>query len=214
MTGPYMNYEEERQETTVESENGHLSGEPVLGEEQAASAEESEEAGGEDGDAPGEESPEETIVRLESELARARDEATGAVDTMQRTVAEYENAGKRRERQNEERIMRATENMMRQLLPVLDDLERAFEHVPARVRGEDRAWLQGFEQIQQKLQDILANANVESLPLTGEFDPTVHEAISNEPDADVPSGHIIQTLRTGYRIQERVLRPALVRVAQ
>ena len=133
---------------------------------------------------------------------------------MQRTVAEYENAGKRRERQNQEHIARATEEMIRQLLPVLDDLERAFHNVPQRISGEEWAWLQGFEQIQQKLLDVLSNAGVEPLAKAGEFDPNQHEAISNEPSADAPSGHIIQTVRTGYRIQERILRPALVRVAQ
>ena len=103
---------------------------------------------------------------------------------------------------------------MRQLLPVLDDLELAFQNVPESVPGEDQAWLKGFEQIQQKLLEILASSEVEPLAKSGEFDPNQHEAISNEPSEDVPSGHIIQTLRTGYRIQDRILRPALVRVAQ
>ena len=147
-------------------------------------------------------------------MAEAQDQAASHLDKMQRTVAEYENAGKRRERQNEERIKRATESMMHQLLPALDDLDLAFQNVPEGVQGEDQAWLQGFEQIKQKLLDILANSEVEPLAKSGEFDPNQHEAISNEASEDVPSGHIIQTLRTGYRIQDRILRPALVRVAQ
>ena len=205
-----MSKQEKRENTTGEPENGQLPEEAVLepSEPDANAVSDGEEAEVRD------ETPEETIARLQSELADAQDQAASHLDKMQRTVAEYENAGKRRERQNEDRIKLATDSMMRQLLPVLDDLDLAFQNVPAGARGEDQAWLQGFEQIQQKLLDILANANVEPLAKCGEFDPNQHEAISNEPNEDVPSGHIIQTLRTGYRIQDRILRPALVRVAQ
>lgn len=205
-----MSKQEKRENTTGEPENGQLPEEAVLepSEPDANAVSDGEEAEERD------ETPEETIARLQSELADAQDQAASHLDKMQRTVAEYENAGKRRERQNEDRIKHATDSMMRQLLPVLDDLDLAFQNVPAGARGEDQAWLQGFEQIQQKLLDILANADVEPLARCGEFDPNQHEAISNEPNEDVPSGHIIQTLRTGYRIQDRILRPALVRVAQ
>ncbi len=205
-----MSKQENRENTTGEPENGQLPDEAVLeaAEPNASAVSDGGEAEEQD------ETPEETIARLQSELTDAQEQAASHLDKMQRTVAEYENAGKRRERQNEERIKRATESMMRQLLPVIDDLELAFRNVPEGARGEDQAWLQGFEQIQQKLLDILANAEVEPLDRSGEFDPNQHEAISNEPSENVPSGHIIQTLRTGYRIQDRILRPALVRVAQ
>ena len=205
-----MSQQEERENTTVEPENGQLPEEAVLEAEELDSSDVSDIEEAEEKD----ETPEQTIARLQSELAEAQDQAASRLDKMQRTVAEYENAGKRRERQNEERIKRATESMMHQLLPALDDLDLAFQNVPEGMPGEDQAWLQGFEQIKQKLLDILANSEVEPLAKSGEFDPNQHEAISNEASEDVPSGHIIQTLRTGYRIQDRILRPALVRVAQ
>ena len=205
-----MSQQEERENTTVEPENGQLPEEAVLEAEELDSSDVSDIEEAEEKD----ETPEQTIARLQSELAEAQEQAASHLDKMQRTVAEYENAGKRRERQNEERIKRATESMMHQLLPALDDLDLAFQNVPEGVQGEDQAWLQGFEQIKQKLLDILANSEVEPLAKSGEFDPNQHEAISNEASEDVPSGHIIQTLRTGYRIQDRILRPALVRVAQ
>ena len=205
-----MSQQEERENTTVEPENGQLPEEAVLEAEELDSSDVCDIEEAEEKD----ETPEQTIARLQSELAEAQDQAASHLDKMQRTVAEYENAGKRRERQNEERIKRATESMMHQLLPALDDLDLAFQNVPEGVQGEDQAWLQGFEQIKQKLLDILANSEVEPLAKSGEFDPNQHEAISNEASEDVPSGHIIQTLRTGYRIQDRILRPALVRVAQ
>ena len=205
-----MSQQEEREDTTVEPENGQLPEGDVLDAEELDSSDVSDIEEAEEKD----ETPEQTIARLQSELAEAQDQAASHLDKMQRTVAEYENAGKRRERQNEERIKRATESMMHQLLPALDDLDLAFQNVPEGMPGEDQAWLQGFEQIKQKLLDILANSEVEPLAKSGEFDPNQHEAISNEASEDVPSGHIIQTLRTGYRIQDRILRPALVRVAQ
>ena len=205
-----MNQQEEQEDRSVETGNGQLPEEAVLDAEGLDSDDAPEIEAAEEG----EETPEERITRLESELVAARGQADDALDTMQRTVAEYENVGKRRERQHQERTKRDKESMMRQLLPILDDLELAFQNVPEAIAGEERAWLQGFEQIQQKLLDVLANAEVEPLAKSGEFDPNQHEAISNEPSADVPSGYIIQTLRTGYRIQDRILRPALVRVAQ
>ena len=205
-----MSKQEKRENAAVEPDNGQLPDEDVLEAEELDSGDVSDSDEAEERD----ETPEETIARLQSELEEAQVQAASHLDKMQRTVAEYENAGKRRERQNEDRIKRATESMLRQLLPVLDDLELAFQNVPEDVPGEDQAWLKGFEQIQQKLQEILASSEVEPLARSGEFDPNQHEAISNEPSEDVPSGHIIQTLRTGYRIQDRILRPALVRVAQ
>ncbi|MDE0077507.1 MAG: nucleotide exchange factor GrpE [Caldilineaceae bacterium] len=205
-----MSKQEKRENAAVEPDNGQLPDEDVLEAEELDSSDVSDSDEAEERD----ETPEETIARLQSELEEAQVQAASHLDKMQRTVAEYENAGKRRERQNEERIKRASESMLRQLLPVLDDLELAFQNVPEDVPGEDQAWLKGFEQIQQKLQEILASSEVEPLARSGEFDPNQHEAISNEPSEDVPSGHIIQTLRTGYRIQDRILRPALVRVAQ
>ena len=205
-----MSKQEKRENAAVEPDNGQLPDEDVLEAEELDSGDVSDSDEAEERD----ETPEETIARLQSELEEAQVQAASHLDKMQRTVAEYENAGKRRGRQNEERIKRASESMLRQLLPVLDDLELAFQNVPEDVPGEDQAWLKGFEQIQQKLQEILASSEVEPLAKSGEFDPNQHEAISNEPSEDVPSGHIIQTLRTGYRIQDRILRPALVRVAQ
>ena len=205
-----MSKQEKRENAAVEPDNGQVPEEAVLEAEEPDTGDVSDSEEAEERD----ETPAVTIVRLQSELEEAQAQAASHLDKMQRTVAEYENAGKRRERQNEERIKRATESMMRQLLPVLDDLELAFQNVPEGVPGEDQAWLKGFEQIQQKLLEILASSEVAPLAKSGEFDPNQHEAISNEPSEDVPSGHIIQTLRTGYRIQDRILRPALVRVAQ
>lgn len=160
------------------------------------------------------ETPEETIARLEAELAEAQANAAAYLDQMQRTAAEFQNTRRRQERQLQASIERATEGLILRLLPVLDDLELAFQNVPESVNAEEAAWVDGFRQIRNKLLNILKQEGVEPIAPEGEFDPNHHEAITNEPSNEVESGHIIATLRTGYKHKDRVLRPALVRVAQ
>ncbi len=102
---------------------------------------------------------------------------------------------------------------MQRLLPVVDDLELAFQNTPEEVLQQGGAWLDGLRQIQKKLAQLLEDQGVTAMPKEGPFAPSHHEAVSSEPNETVESGHIIQTLRTGYIYKERVLRPALVRVA-
>ncbi|MEZ4639185.1 MAG: nucleotide exchange factor GrpE [Caldilineaceae bacterium] len=82
------------------------------------------------------------------------------------------------------------------------------------MQAEETAWVEGFQRIHQKLTSLMAEEGVTPIAPDGEFDPNRHEAITHEPNEDVESGHIIATLRTGYAHGDRVLRPALVRVAQ
>jgi molecular chaperone GrpE len=101
-------------------------------------------------------------------------------------------------------------DIVKKVLPVLDDLERALQNRPT-----DDAWANGIELIARKLQAVLESENVKRIEADGaEFDPNFHEAISHEPSDDVPSGHVIAIVQNGYVLGERVIRPALVRVAQ
>jgi molecular chaperone GrpE len=160
------------------------------------------------------ENPEEIIARLESEIAEANTRADLYLDQMQRAAAEFQNVRRRQERQVQESIDRATEGLIRRLLPVLDDFERAFNNVPATLESEAASWTEGFERIHQKMTNLLSEEGISAVESTGPFDPNRHEAVTHEPSETVESGHIIETLRTGYAYKERVLRPALVRVAQ
>ncbi|MBI1298160.1 nucleotide exchange factor GrpE [bacterium] len=160
------------------------------------------------------ETPEEAIARLESELFEARAKADMYLDQMQRAAAEFQNTRRRQDRQLQESIDRATEGLIRRLLPVLDDFELAFNNVPPALQGEEMAWNEGFQRIHQKLAALMADEGIKPIALDGEFDPNRHEAVTHEPSDSVESGHIIATLRIGYTYGERVLRPALVRVAQ
>ncbi len=160
------------------------------------------------------ETAEETIARLESELAEARARANDAVDRMQRTAAEFQNTRKRQERLLQEGLERATQRLLTALLPVQDDFSLAFQNLPDTLTQEETAWVDGFKRIHDKLTGLLNEEGVKAIEHDGPFDPARHEAVTNEPSEEVESGHIIATLRTGYVLKDRVLRPALVRVAQ
>lgn len=167
----------------------------------------------------------EVIEQLQAELSAAQAKVDELTDKLQRNAAEYQNSRRRQERQLNEAIERASSHLLRRVLPIIDDLELAFANVPASLQngaeaGESdarnngqQAWIDGFRQIRKKLVALLEDEGVTAIPATGPFDPTLHEAIASEAHESVPSGYIIETLRTGYEFKGRVLRPALVRVA-
>jgi molecular chaperone GrpE len=161
------------------------------------------------------------IEQLREELSAAQAKADDYLDKLQRSAAEFQNSRRRLESQLADEVERANGALIRQLLPVLDDLDLAFQNVPADLQKAEAqegtelqvAWLQGFRQIRKKLLDLLGEQGVAVIDTSGEFDPNLHEAISSEPSDTVPSGHIIAEVRAGYTYKGRVLRPALVRVA-
>jgi molecular chaperone GrpE len=161
----------------------------------------------------------ELITSLRAELAAAQAKADEYLDKLQRSAAEFQNSRRRLENQQAEEIERASGALVRRLLPVLDDLDLAFQNVPGELAegngapAQQVAWLQGFRQIRKKLMDILSEQGLTTIDPSGEFDPNLHEAISSEPSESVPSGHIIAEVRAGYMHKGRVLRPALVRIA-
>ena len=147
---------------------------------------------------------------LKRQLEEARAQASEFKDSWMRSQAEFQNFRKRVERDNE--TMRSTMkgDIIKKVLPVLDDLERALQNRPA-----DDSWASGVELVARKFQNILEMEGVKRIEAEGaEFDPNFHEAISHEPADGVQSGHVIEVIQNGYVIGERVIRPALVRVAQ
>ncbi|MCC6261409.1 MAG: nucleotide exchange factor GrpE [Anaerolineales bacterium] len=131
-------------------------------------------------------------------------------DGWARSQAEFQNYRKRIERDNDLLKANMKGDIVKKILPALDDLERALQNRPA-----DDAWANGVELIARKLQNILDSEGVTRIEAQGaEFDPNFHEAISHEPSDAVASGHVIEVVQNGYLIGERVIRPALVRVAQ
>lgn len=176
--------------------------------------EEGEEQQQDEVDDSAEVSPEEYIAQLEEQLAEAQAKASEHLDRLQRTVADFQNTKRRQEKQLSESIARASSRLVERILPVLDDFDLAFKNLPEEMKDDDYAWVSGFQQIQKKLLQLIEDEGVTMIPEEGEFDPNRHEAVSSEPSDEIESGHIIETLRAGYEHNERVLRPALVRVAQ
>ena len=145
-------------------------------------------------------------------LIEAQNEAKANEDGWQRARAEFANYKKRNDRERRELFQRAALDTLKSLLPIIDDFDRAFESVPEAI-SED-PWIGGVSMIQRKFATLLEQYEVEAIdPTGGPFDPTLHQAIGAEDSDEVESGHVISTLQKGYRAGERVLRLALVKVA-
>lgn len=155
----------------------------------------------------------EEIKLLQKELAETQAKTNEYLDGWQRSRAEFANYKKRIERDQADTYQRAAGAVIKRFLEVLDDLDLALKNRPKEGEGAD--WSNGIELIYRKLLTILENEGVKPMKLLGEpFDPNLHEAISMEPSESVPSGHISEVLKNGYTLGDKVLRPALVRVAQ
>jgi len=150
---------------------------------------------------------------LAAEVADLRAKADEYLDGWQRARAEFANYKKRIERDQEEARGRAAAALLAKILPVEDDLRRAVRERP-EAEGYPH-WADGIELIQRKLAALLEAEGVEVIPADGvAFDPALHEAVTYEPSNDHKEGEIIEVIQQGYRLGERVLRPARVRVAR
>jgi molecular chaperone GrpE len=147
---------------------------------------------------------------LKKKLEEAEARTSEYKDSWLRSQAEFQNYRKRLERDNEMMYSSMKGDIIKKVLPVLDDLERALQN-----RSADDPWANGIELVARKFQNILESEGVKKIEAVGtEFDPNFHEAISHEPANGVQGGYVIGVVQNGYMIGERVIRPALVRVAQ
>jgi len=157
-----------------------------------------------------EESPLGVLAR---QLGEAQALADSHLDQWRRTAAEFSNYKKRTERERIEFQKSATAGFIMRLLPTIDDLDRAFENLPGDLSDHD--WVNGIQMVRQKLNALLDQEGVETIDCAdGSFDPAQHEAITYEENDEHDEGEIIDVFQKGYRIGERVLRPAQVRVAK
>jgi molecular chaperone GrpE len=154
----------------------------------------------------------ETREDLVAELAAAREEAAKHLETARRWQAEFENFRKRQAAVAEDQTLRAGERVVERLLPVLDDMERAIDHA---VGGADLTHLlEGVEMVHAQLLAVLGKEGVELIdPFGAEFDPNMHQAVSQREDLEVPEHTVVDVLQRGYRMHGRVLRPAMVVVS-
>jgi len=145
-----------------------------------------------------------------SETDKLRAERDALVDRLARLQAEFDNARKRAAREQQEFREFAAAEAIKAILPALDSFERALK-APA---GEGNDLRSGLELIYRQFQDALQKLGVQPIPSVGkEFDPRVHEAIEMVDTNEVEDHHVIDELQRGYRIKDRLLRPAMVRVA-
>jgi len=150
---------------------------------------------------------EETVSRSQYELVKT--ERDQLLDRLARLQAEFDNARKRAEREKVEFRDIATGNVVDQFLPVVDNFQLALAS-----NGDVEQLRSGVSLIVKQMEETLQKMNVTAIPAVGEpFDPRVHEALGSVERDDIPDQHVAEEIRRGYKLRDRLLRPALVRVA-
>jgi molecular chaperone GrpE len=154
---------------------------------------------------PTEEAPDQ-LTQLKAELAKYKDIAL-------RSVADLDNYRKRMAREKDDAIRYANTGFLERLIPILDNFELGLQ--AAKTGGGHSAVQDGMMMVSKQLQDFLTSCGVETIDATGQhFDPNLHEAIAQEPSAEIAEGFVIRQLRKGYRLKDRLIRPANVVVAK
>ncbi len=153
------------------------------------------------------------LEKTQEALQDAQSQAAEYLDGWQRTRAEFSNYKKRQEADRVQMLTFASAGLLRKLLPVVDDFGRALTMTPAE--SDHETWLKGVSLIKHKLDALVESEGVKSVETEGQaFDPRYHEAVTYEEAEGYEDGQIIAEVQGGYILGERVLRPALVRVAK
>jgi molecular chaperone GrpE len=146
------------------------------------------------------------FTRLKAELSKYKDVAL-------RSAADLDNYRKRMAREKDDAIRYANASFLERLIPILDNFELGLQ--AAKAGGNQSAVQDGLMMVFKQLQDFLASSGVETIDATGQhFDPNAHEAIAQEQNAEIPEGFVIRQLRKGYRLKDRLIRPANVVVSK
>ena len=158
-----------------------------------------------------------TLLKQIEALTAERDAALQTGDeyltALQRERAEFQNYKRRTAEERLRELGLAGEDLIRKVLVLADDFDRAIEARPSEIA--DHPWLEGISAIDRKLRQLLESEGVTTIDASAgrPFDPREHEAIANVPDPDRAEGEIVEEVRRGYRLRDRVIRPALVAVA-
>ena len=161
-------------------------------------------------------SPAKLVAELDEarrELEQLRQEAADNRAGWQRAAADFANFRRRTEQDREQMLGLANEALLSKLLVVADDFDRAVDHMPPEL--QDVGWVEGIAAIDRKLRSLLDSEGLTPIEAVGQpFDPHEHEAVTQEVTSNVPEGTVTAELQRGYRIRDRVLRPAMVAVAK
>lgn len=153
----------------------------------------------------------EQIEELKTRAARSDENW----DRLLRTTADFDNFKKRAARERLDAIKFANESLIQKLIPVLDNFEVALAAAENSSAEGLKSLQDGVNMIQSQLRSVLVESGLEEVDATGKpFDPNLHEAVSQQESSEVPDGHVLQQLRKGYKLRERLLRPATVIVAK
>ncbi len=159
---------------------------------------------------PGTVTPEQ-LEELKEKAARADENW----ERLLRTAADLENFKKRASREKQEAVKYANESLMQKLIPVLDTFDMALSATQNAQTDAVQSLQTGVNMVLQQLKNALSDAGLEVVDATGKkFDPNLHEAVSQAPSNEVPEGQVVQQLRKGYKLRDRLLRPATVVVAK
>lgn len=152
------------------------------------------------------------VERLRTELDNAQAQAAEHLASLQRTAADFANYRRRTAEDRERELGLASEHLLRKLLTVADDFDRALEAMPENLSS--LSWIEGIVLLDRKLRQLLESEGVTPIEALGRaFDPREHEAIASVPAPGVPDGEVVAEIQRGYRIRDRVLRPAMVAIA-
>ncbi len=153
------------------------------------------------------------VERLQAELTDAHQEAAENKQVWQRMAADFANFRRRTEQDREQTLGLANEALLSKLLTIADDFDRAIANMPPD--SQQLGWAQGIAAIDRKLRLLLESEGLTPIEAVGHpFDPRIHEAVVQEETSKVPEGTVSSELQRGYRIRDRVLRPAMVAVAK
>jgi molecular chaperone GrpE len=145
-------------------------------------------------------------------LAAKDEELKSLNDKYLRLAAEFDNFKRLAQRDQRDQIRFGNEHLLKELLPVVDNLERAIK--AAKDNTSTDGLVQGVELTLKQLQGVLGKFGVQSIPTMGQpFDPSGHQAVASVPSAKVPDKHVVEEFQRGYRLHDRVLRPAMVTVS-
>lgn len=141
-------------------------------------------------------------------------------NSLKRALADFDNYKKQQEKHRGELMAMANYALILKIVPVLDNFRRAFKQLPKDLEQNDPAssagrWVEGVKQVEKQLEEILKEEGIEKIQTKGtKFDPTLHEAITHEEHPQLPSGHIIEEIESGYLLAGKVIKPAKVRVSK
>ncbi len=153
------------------------------------------------------------LDQLRAQLEAAQQEAAENKAAWQRSAADFSNYRRRTEQERDAMLGLANEVLLAKLLAIVDDFDRAIANMPPELR--DVSWVGGITAIDRKLDQLLDSEGLTPIEALGkQFDPHEHEAIAQEERPDVAEGTVIAEIQKGYRIRDRVLRPAMVAVAR